>query len=130
MQVTTTISAPTAAPAGVPSSIQATAGDRDVTRFSADGLLEFATAACVARGMADEDARVTAEALVSTDLRGVMTHGLVRLPVYLENLEKGKAVARARPAVVSEDGGTALVDGRAAMGQVAGAFAMDTAIRL
>lgn len=101
-----------------------------MTRFSADGLLEFATAACVARGMADEDARVTAEALVSTDLRGVMTHGLVRLPVYLENLEKRKAVAGARPAVLSEDGGTALIDGRAAMGQVAGAFAMDTAIRL
>ena len=119
-----------APPAAISTAIQAVAGDRPATRFAADGLLEFAVAACRTHGMSEADARVTAESLVSTDLRGVMTHGLVRLPVYLENLAKGKAVAGASPSIQREEGGTALVDGRAGMGQVVGAFAMDTAIRL
>ena len=118
------------APATAGTAIQVISGDRPATRYDAIQLLAFATAAGEAHGMTPQDARVTAEALVSTDLRGVMTHGLVRLPVYLANLGKGKVVAGARPSVVQEDGGTALVDGHAAMGQVACAFAMQTSIRL
>ena len=128
--MTTTLSSHTAAPAAAGAAIQVISGDRPATRYDAAQLLAFAAAACAAHGMSAGDARVTAEALVSTDLRGVMTHGLVRLPVYLANLQKGKVVASARPRVERESGGTALVDGEAAMGQVVGAFAMETAIRL
>ena len=36
-----------------------------------------------------EDAAIIAGCLVSADLRGVDTHGLCRLPIYLERVRAG-----------------------------------------
>ena len=39
--------------------------------------------------MPPEDAAIIAGCLVSADLRGVDTHGLCRLPIYLERVRAG-----------------------------------------
>lgn len=98
-------------------------------RYSCDALLEFATAAFSAVGMTADDARLVAETLVSADARGVMSHGLARLPIYCRNLETGAVSATAQPTIVREDTGTALVDGQNAMGQVVAVWAMELAMR-
>lgn len=49
----------------------------------------FAEVCCTANEMPEKEARILAEVLVETDMRGVMTHGLVRLPDYLERIDLG-----------------------------------------
>jgi LDH2 family malate/lactate/ureidoglycolate dehydrogenase len=97
-------------------------------RFASEALRELATAAFAGAGMSDDDAALTADTLISADLRGVMSHGMVRLPVYVRNLREGTVSPTAQPVVVSDSPSTALLDGQNAMGQVVGVRAIDLAI--
>ncbi len=49
----------------------------------------FARSLLQAHDVPPEDAAVVAGCLVSADLRGVDTHGLCRLPIYLERVRAG-----------------------------------------
>lgn len=81
------------------------------------------------QGVTDEDARVTAENLVSADLRGVESHGVARLGRYTGRIRDGLILPHADPEVVHETPSTALVDAGNGLGQPASRFAMQLAIR-
>jgi len=49
----------------------------------------FAKALLAAHGVPKKDAATVAACLVGADLRGVETHGLTRLPGYLDRLRRG-----------------------------------------
>src|ERR1700753_3828710 len=49
----------------------------------------FARSLLQAHGVPADDAATIAGCLVSADLRGVDTHGLCRLPIYLERVRAG-----------------------------------------
>jgi LDH2 family malate/lactate/ureidoglycolate dehydrogenase len=49
----------------------------------------FARSLLQAHDVPLEDAAIIAGCLVSADLRGVDTHGLCRLPIYLERVRAG-----------------------------------------
>ena len=70
----------------------------------------------------------TAHSLVEADLRGVESHGLVRLAIYAERLRRGAIASRPHITVVRQSSATAVVDGGNGMGQVVGAYAMRLAI--
>jgi LDH2 family malate/lactate/ureidoglycolate dehydrogenase len=97
-------------------------------RYAWEPLVDFATAAFERAGLSGGDARITATSLVMADLRGVMTHGMVRLPIYVRNAKDGTLDPTAQPEVMQESGGTALLDGQNAMGQVVSTRAMELAI--
>ena len=65
-----------------------------------------------------------------TSLRGTDSHGVARLPVYIERLRAGVLNARPRPSVLRRDGALAVVDGDQGPGQVAAVFATDVSIEL
>ena len=93
--------------------------------------LEAFTAACLEKlGVASADARLVAETLVAANLRGVDSHGVVRLPHYATRLRNG--TVNARPNITARRTGpsTALVEGDAGMGQLVAARAMREAIAL
>ncbi len=93
--------------------------------------LEAFTAACLEKlGVASADARLVAEMLVAANLRGVDSHGVVRLPHYATRLRNG--TVNARPSITARRTGpsTALVEGDAGMGQLVAARAMREAIAL
>lgn len=71
-----------------------------------------------------------AETLVWTSLRGTDSHGVARVPVYVERLRAGVLNPRPRPSVVRRDGAVAMVDGDQGPGQVASVFATDLSIEL
>jgi ureidoglycolate dehydrogenase (NAD+) len=71
-----------------------------------------------------------AETLVWTSLRGTDSHGVARVPVYVERLRAGVLNPRPRPSVVQRDGAVAVVDGDSGPGQVASVFATDVSIEL
>ncbi len=82
-----------------------------------------------AAGMPAEDAQLTALQLVTADLRGVESHGVVRVPIYIERLRRGVIEPRPQCRIVRETPGTAVFDGGNGMGQVVGQRAMELAVR-
>lgn len=79
--------------------------------IKADDLRRVCHDLLVKHGMPDADARVTARCLVEADLRGVETHGVVRLPHYLNRVRLGLMkmqpdirVTRITPVAAAVDG--------------------------
>ena len=92
-------------------------------------LLNFATAVYVATGMSQEDARLCADTLVQADLWGHQSHGVMRLSWYAARLKSGVCDPKAKPELVVDASGLALVDGHDGMGQVLTARAAQEAVR-
>jgi LDH2 family malate/lactate/ureidoglycolate dehydrogenase len=91
--------------------------------ISHSDLLVFATSVFESAGADPENARIVAEHLVEASLRGVDSHGVVRIPVYVQGIADGAIDPVARPEVVKETETTAVVDGNKGFGQVAALLA-------
>ena len=95
------------------------------------GRLTAFTAACLEKlGLAAAEARLVAETLVASNLRGVDSHGVVRLPHYATRLRNGTVKPRPNIAVRRTGPSAAVVEGDAGMGQLVATRAMQEAISL
>ena len=97
-------------------------------RVSREQLEYFCLEAMRRCGMTPEDARVTADVLVTTDTWGVHSHGTKALRMYLKRLRAGGLKARGVPKVVAEGPAWAVMDGDSAMAMVSSCRAMEVAI--
>ena len=88
-------------------------------------LTAFSTAIFVAAGARDEDAQIVSESLVGANLVGHDSHGVMRLPFYVEWMEKGWVNTQATFKVVTEAGSFAVIDGDWGFGQVMGGKATE-----
>ncbi|MHB0868737.1 MAG: Ldh family oxidoreductase [Chloroflexota bacterium] len=95
----------------------------------ADPLREFVAQLFERHGLPREDAAVVADHLVEADLRGVYSHGVLRVQPYLERLKAGGMNPRPNIRLLRETPGTALVEGDNGSGQVVSVRAMEIAIR-
>ena len=75
-------------------------------------------------------AREVAACLITAELRGVDSHGMVRLPVYSRRLQAGVVKAHPDIRLVSSGTAAALVDGDNGLGPVVAARAMEAALDL
>lgn len=82
-------------------------------------LYDFSVRAFEAAGADSESAKTVAEHLIDASLRGVDSHGVVRIPVYIGGILDGEIDPKAKPEVVRETETTAVVDGKKGFGQVA-----------
>jgi LDH2 family malate/lactate/ureidoglycolate dehydrogenase len=87
----------------------------------------FAARLLEAGGASAENALTVAEHLVGSDARSVHSHGLLRVPQYVAELERGETDGRATPVVTRRREGLAVIDGRRAFGQVAALVAVEEA---
>jgi LDH2 family malate/lactate/ureidoglycolate dehydrogenase len=71
-----------------------------------------------ANGVPEEDARLVADSLVQADKWGHQSHGVLRLPWYVERLRKGAMKAVTDPVALVDTGAMLLLDGRDGIGQV------------
>ena len=94
----------------------------------ADDLRAVVAGVFRARGTCEADAAAVADALVWANLRGIDSHGVSRVPRYLELFDKGESVAGAVPAVTRPRAAIAIVDAHAAPGPVALNRAVDEAV--
>jgi ureidoglycolate dehydrogenase (NAD+) len=95
------------------------------------GRLAAFTASCLEKlGLAAADARLVADTLVASNLRGVDSHGVVRLPHYATRLRNGTVKPRPDIAVRRTGPSAAVVEGDAGMGQLVATRAMQEAISL
>lgn len=79
-------------------------------------------------GMPDDEAALVADALVLADLRGMQSHGVLRVPIYVEKIRAGGFCPGRKGRIVRETSGTVLLDGENGIGQVLTIAAMDRAI--
>lgn len=89
-------------------------------RVQADELLSLVGSIFERCGMAPDDAQLLADSLVQADLRGVSSHGVLRVPEYVAKLTptdgRPSVDPRGRPRVVRDAGACLVVDGDNAMG--------------
>lgn len=89
------------------------------------GALRELTAAVFARcEMSEADAALLADSLVAADLRGVNSHGVLRVPEYVRKLTTGGVDPKGQPAVIRDAGACLVIDGGNSMGQIGAHFAM------
>ena len=70
--------------------------EKSFYRTSFENLRFFCQQAYKKSGVPDEEAYIVADLLARSDLRGVETHGVTRLPIYIKRLQKGYVRAESR----------------------------------
>ncbi len=85
--------------------------------FTADQLRTVTRTIFEAAGVPADDATLVAESLVDGNLCGHDSHGVVRIPQYMESMRKGEIVAGAPLTIVRESDTTPVVDGGWGFGQ-------------
>lgn len=98
--------------------------------INANSLKSYTGQILIAAGVPNSAAELISDSLVSANLRGVDSHGVQLLPLYIQQIEQGNLDPRARGHVVSSQGACLLFDAECAFGQVAAAEACDHAVRL
>ncbi|CAJ92396.1 Malate/lactate/ureidoglycolate dehydrogenase, LDH2 family [Cupriavidus necator] len=88
-------------------------------RWNTDSLARWTAAVFESCGVAPDQATQAAAALVRSELRGYKTHGLTRVPSYVERLRAGDFNPRPEMSHKTFPGGVVL-DADGAMGQIAG----------
>jgi len=87
-------------------------------RIAYEPLKEFAKEVFLRAGMPSEDAEIEAATLIWANLRGVDSHGVLRIPWYVENIDKGVMNPKPNIQVVKETPATLLIDADRALGPV------------
>ncbi len=89
-----------------------------MTTFRADELRNLTARLANAVGVRSEDAEIFARVLVDADLQGVSTHGISRLSIYLQRIDKGLIDPRADLLVRRNGGSVLALDAGNGLGQV------------
>lgn len=93
--------------------------------IQAADLLELTAGILHNNGLPEPDARIVAESLVDADLRGVSSHGVLRMETYLQRLNNRVMNPTPEPKTISETPATAVLDGDNGFGQVVSQRAVD-----
>jgi LDH2 family malate/lactate/ureidoglycolate dehydrogenase len=98
--------------------------------FDAESLRRFCRQLLMALGTAEAHAQVVGDSFVAAKARGVDSHGIQMLLVYIQQLRAGGINVPASGHVVSENGAFLRYDGENALGQVVADRCTDHAIRI
>jgi len=99
-------------------------------KYAVERLTRFAVEVLLKAGMSPENADIVADTLVFADLRNVSSHGIIRLPTYIERISKGVMELEPEMTYTRQRGATCLLDAKNGLGQIAGHTAMHKAIEL
>lgn len=97
-------------------------------RFDSEELLRFTTRVFQTCGAPEPEAAVVAEHLVTANLMGYDTHGVIRVPQYVEDVRRGVIRPGAPIVVEKETATTAVLDCGWNFGQVGGRRAIEVAV--
>lgn len=98
-------------------------------KIKLDELKRFSVETLMKAGLSEEDAKTTAEVLITTDTFGVLTHGTKNLYQYILKMQAGGLDAKAVPTVEGEGPSWAVINGNKAVGMVSACKAMNLAVK-
>ena len=87
-------------------------------RLPAHDVVAHGAAILEAVGMPADDARLVAESLVTSDMWGHPSHGMLRLPWYVARIRSGVMKPVTTPETVSTFGAVTVLDGHDGVGQI------------
>ncbi len=102
----------------------------DTRRISAQTLHRFICDVFCAAGLHKEHALLSADVLVSADLRGIRSHGVARLPKFLDLIDKGRINTRPQMSFTAGSDTTGIFDADHGPGMVASVAAMNEALSM
>jgi len=97
-------------------------------RVHAPALTGFGAAVLHAEGVPPADASLLADSLVTAELWGHASHGMLRLPWYVARLRSGATERVTTPQVVRDQGAVVVLDGHHGIGQVVTARAVELGV--
>ena len=89
------------------------------TPIAIERLNKFIVALTQKAGLSEEQALILADTLIEADLKGIRTHGMLRLPIYVKRMETGVVNVKEEMTVVKEARTVQQLDARNGLGQVA-----------
>jgi L-2-hydroxycarboxylate dehydrogenase (NAD+) len=99
-----------------------------IVRIPVETLQSFMKDVFVGLGVPEGDAEICAEVLITSDLRGIESHGVGRLKMYYDRIKARILFPYTRFQVVKEGPTTAVIDGGHGMGHVIAYRSMQMAI--
>ncbi|MFX1327501.1 MAG: Ldh family oxidoreductase [Promethearchaeota archaeon] len=100
----------------------------DIVYIDANMLENFMRDVFEGLGVPKEDASIIANVLITSDLRGIESHGIQRCKMYYDRIKEGIYEPNTKIDVIKESSTTALLDGNCGMGHVIAYKAMKMAI--
>jgi len=97
-------------------------------RVSAENARDFVSSVLRGNGVPAENAAIVAKCLIQADLRGVDTHGMNRIPSYMERIRQGVLDPAAQPVFRDITPVVGQVDGHNAFGFLCAELGMSKAI--
>lgn len=102
---------------------------KDIVWVDFDSLENFMVDVFKGIGVPEEDARICADVLITSDKRGIDSHGIGRLkPIYYDRIKAGIQSPKTDIEIVKDGPTTAVIDGHNGMGQVIAKKSMALAI--
>jgi LDH2 family malate/lactate/ureidoglycolate dehydrogenase len=92
----------------------------NVVRVESDRMRQFGVSLFEAAGVNERDARIVTGHVIEASEMHVHSHGLVRIPQYINDIEKGAIDPKAEPIIVYPQPAVMEVDGGYGLGQVVG----------
>ncbi|KON27619.1 lactate dehydrogenase [miscellaneous Crenarchaeota group archaeon SMTZ-80] len=100
----------------------------DIIVIDANILNNFMQDVYIGLGVPKEDAKIIADVLITSDLRGIESHGIQRCKMYYDRIKQGVYEINTKIDVIRDGPTTALWDGNCGMGHVIAYKAMKAAI--
>jgi len=100
----------------------------DIVHIDALTLENFMREVFIGLGVPKKDADIIADVLITSDLRGIESHGIQRCKMYYDRIKEGIYEAKTKIDIIKEGPATALLDGNCGMGHVIAYKAMEMAI--
>lgn len=101
----------------------------DQTLAPVKSVGDFMEEAFQRMGVPKEDASICSDVLLTADIQGVDSHGIVLLKNYYEKVKRGIQLPKTDLKIIKETETTATIDGAYGMGELIGYKAMEIAIR-
>lgn len=96
-------------------------------RYDSAAVTQWTAAVLQASGISETHAALAAELLVRTSMRGVDSHGISRVPIYLQRIAAGEI--KSNDPLAEWRDGALHVDGQGSLGQVVASYAVDQAVK-
>ena len=100
----------------------------EIVYLDAKTLENFMKDVFIGLGVPDEDAKIIANVLITSDLRGIDSHGIQRCKMYYDRIKEGIYEVNTKIDVIKDGPTTAVWDGNCGMGHVIAYKAMQAAI--
>jgi LDH2 family malate/lactate/ureidoglycolate dehydrogenase len=100
----------------------------DLIKINARTLKNFMKDVFIKLGVPMEDGEIIADVLITSDLRGIDSHGIQRCKMYYDRIREGIYNPKTEFEIVNDNMATATIDGKCGMGHVIAYKAMKLAI--